>query len=44
MQRNLKYKPQVLQLHDSFLKRQVVLVAFGEEPSSRVGRVFACVL
>lgn len=37
--RNLKYKPQVLQLHDSFPKRQVVLVAFGERPRSRVGRV-----
>lgn len=39
VQRNLKDKPQALQLRDSFPKRQGVLVAFGEQPSSRVGKV-----
>lgn len=39
VQRNLKYKPQVLQLRDSVPKRQAVLVAFGEQPSSGAGKV-----
>lgn len=39
VQRNLKSKPQVLQLRDCIPKRQGVLVAFGEQPSSRMGKV-----